>query len=544
MSGVEPATSLVRVEIDGRTVDCEPGTTVLHAAAELGVEIPTLCHWEGLPPQTSCYLCVVEIEGQHNLQPSCSTRITEGMIVRTESRVVADARKMCLELLFSDHAGSCVGTCTTACPANLDIAGFLDELDAGDDDRALTIIRESLALPAVLGRVCHGFCESACTRRKVDESISIRQLHGFIAERDMARPEPSLPEQQPPSGHRVAIVGAGPAGLSAAHYLLQLGHACDVFDAQERPGGLLRYGMSDELLDKAVLDAEVGIIEKMGARFRGGWRLGVDGSLDDLRRDYGAVVLALGAAIDWDQDARKVDVDFVRQLGLGAGPRGVRIVGQTGRTTIDGVFAAGEIVSGPSNTVRAVAAGRHASVAVDQWLAARPVDGPHKPLFFRSRMTEGEEKAFLDRPVGPRAGELSATRICDVTPARTEAARCMDCTCIASRDCALRIYAARYKANTQKYRGERRILAPDRTHPLVDYEPGKCILCGLCLVVAETSDVDEPGLTFAGRGFTTQIAAPFGDDFAEAIGDSALECARVCPTGAIRKKRPGRGTPG
>ena len=117
-------TSTLTLTIDGRPVSVPPGTTLLGAARELGIAIPTLCQVEGFEPSASCFLCAVKIEGRPNLWPSCATPATPGMVVTTNSEEVRAARKTALELLLSDHAGECVGPCRTGCPAGLDIPNF------------------------------------------------------------------------------------------------------------------------------------------------------------------------------------------------------------------------------------------------------------------------------------------------------------------------------------------------------------------------------------------------------------------------------------
>jgi formate dehydrogenase major subunit len=291
----------VKLTIDGLPTAVAPGTTILAAAHKLGLSIPTLCHVEGFEPSASCFLCAVKIEGRPNLWPSCATPAAEGMAVITNSDEVRAARKTSLELLMSDHAGDCVGPCRTGCPARLDIPAFIAGIAAGDHRKAAEIVTNDLTLPASLGRVCPRLCEERCRQCDVEEALSIRNLHRFTADHQRRTQTPSQPSTvtpaplSPSSGRRVGIVGAGPAGLAAAHHLLRRGHGAVLIDAHPQPGGMLRYGIPGFRLPRQVLDTEIQMIRTMGAEFRLGKRLGRDFTLDDLRRDFDAVFLAMGA---------------------------------------------------------------------------------------------------------------------------------------------------------------------------------------------------------------------------------------------------------
>ena len=289
--------SAIAIHIDGRPVSVPPGTTILGAARKLGIAIPTLCHVEGFEPSASCFLCAVQIEGRPNLWPSCATPVAPGMAVITNSAEVRAARKTALELLLSDHAGDCVAPCHTGCPAGLDIPGFIARIAAGDNAASARLVTDGLTLPASLGRVCPRLCEQHCRQCDVAEALSIRNLHRFSADyqRQAKSPPPPAGPPAPLTGRRVAIVGAGPAGLAAAHHLLCQGHAVALFDAHSQPGGMLRYGIPAFRLPRQVLDAEIQPIRALGAEFHLGRRLGRDLTLENLRRDFDAVFLALGA---------------------------------------------------------------------------------------------------------------------------------------------------------------------------------------------------------------------------------------------------------
>jgi len=210
--------------LDGKRVEVEAGTTILEASQQNGARIHTLCHDPRLKPTAACRLCLVEVEGARRPMPACATPVVEGMVVRTVTDDLIESHRMALELLLSDHYGDCVAPCKLACPAGIDIQGYIGLIANGQYQEAVKLIRESNPLPLVCGRVCPRFCETKCRRNLVDEPVAINALKRFVADYEMSNGGPYVPEVKPATGHRVAIVGGGPAGLSAAYYLALEGH--------------------------------------------------------------------------------------------------------------------------------------------------------------------------------------------------------------------------------------------------------------------------------------------------------------------------------
>ena len=324
---------MLTLTIDGRAVTVDQGTTVLDAARRLGIDIPTLCHIKGLEPVSSCFLCCVQIEGMPRLSPACALPAADGMVVITDSDDVRASRKMALELLLSDHAGDCIAPCSAGCPAGLDVARYVYEIAAGQDDRAMEVIFDRLSLPGSLGRVCPRLCEQNCRRCDYDDQgLAIAALHRYATDRNQAAEQSAWPQPGEPSGKRVAIVGAGPAGLTAAFYLRQRGHDCTLFDAHPQPGGMLRYGIPAYRLPRKALDEEIAVIARLGATFRMNERLGRDFSLADLRRDHDAIFLGIGAQLSQGlrcegEDLALSGIDFLRQVASDEPPElGARVI--------------------------------------------------------------------------------------------------------------------------------------------------------------------------------------------------------------------------
>jgi len=301
--------STLKFTLNGKPATANAGDTILDAATAAGYFIPTLCHSEELKPFASCFVCAVEVEGRPTLVPSCSTEVLEGVVVNTENERVQGARKTCLDLLLSDHVGDCLGPCMTSCPAGIDIPGFVNHIASGRDREALELIHNNMPLAGCLGRVCTRPCEEGCRRQLVEEPIAICQLKRFPADQAVSNGwKPAAPAgllfskdrktsgvQAQPAGKKVAVVGAGPAGLSAAFYLQMFGIDCTVFDAHEAPGGMIRFGIPSYRLPRDIIDGEVAAIEELGATFKYNTKLGEDVSLDQLREEYDAVFLGLGA---------------------------------------------------------------------------------------------------------------------------------------------------------------------------------------------------------------------------------------------------------
>ena len=655
----------IRVTIDGRDVSVPAGTTVLSAARQAGVDIPVLCYLDGHPPFTSCFVCAVRVEGRAGFVPACAAPVTEGMAVRSDAEDVRAARRTGLELLLSDHVGECEAPCVMACPAGLDIPRMLAQTGRGDGAGAMDTVMERIPFSGSLGRICPRYCERVCRRDGLDAALSVCALKRFAWERGREVGWSPVPVAE--SGKRVAVVGGGPAGLSAAWFIRRMGHACTVFEAESELGGWFRYGVPEFQVPSAVVREEVSLIRATGIAVEFGWRLRTGEQLGELREQFDAVVLALGAqrtgkcesvdglnvpsaleflrrvsrgerpeatgtaaVLGWGNEALAAARCLVR-LGAGdvrvfTGPKpaksaafesnvreaqeeGVVVVegavaesvepsedhgwvlgvrqgesrdevrcrtllnaqvripdsalidalglpvkggrASAGRATwetgVPGVFAIGEMVTGASSGVRAVAAGRQVAFSVAQFLRGEAVLG--EPKAYNHRLGQLSEEELVVQRGGAEPASRQASKVLDpqergasfreVTPslpaelARAEAGRCLQCSCLRRDDCALRDTATEYGARQASYAGARRELKRTTASSGIVYESGKCILCGRCLAIAERSG-ETPGLSFVERGFRTRVAVPFEGDLGEALRPDTLRaCCEACPTGAL-----------
>jgi ferredoxin len=316
-------------------------------------------------------------------------------------------------------------------------------------------------------------CERGCRRASADGAVSIRSLHGYVADWDLCGEAPYTPLCAESTSKSVAVVGSGAAALAAAFELRRLGHAAVVYDPAQVPGGELRA----QLDDQGVLDAEIATLARMGVEFR----LGSD-----------SVTGAHDAAV---------------------GPGTGFVLPQAGG-------AAGA-------AVRSVAAGRRVAHRVHAYLGGADTTQDEAFSVHAGRLDDGGTVAAMAMGA-PYAREEDF----DGSGAARQAARCLHCDCRKADTCRLRAYAQQLGANPKRFAGERKSIGYDLSHPAIIFEPNKCIACGICVRIAAEAG-EELGLSFSGRGFEVHTAVPFGGTLESGLRKAALACAEACPTGAL-----------
>jgi len=484
---------MIELTIDGKNLRVEPGTTVLEAALQLDIQIPTMCHNGDLPHFTSCMICLVKNQDNGKLFTSCSVKATPGMNILTRDEEVQEARKTALDLLLSDHVGDCEAPCQISCPAHMDIPLMNHLLAEGKFEEAYNVVIQDIALPSILGRICPAPCEGACRRKSVDESVSICILKRYAGDTILNKTESDSGVNQvkfpiTPDTKRVAIIGSGPHGLSAAWYLQSFGYQCTIFDKNPLPGGALRYSVPREKLPEEVLDQEIERIRRSGVLFQMNSEISPEG-MTQMENEFDAVVFPL-----W-----KV----------------------------------------PKMAIRASALGKEAAWKIRQKLTGEPETG--EPRMFNSRfgklkdseVIEYLKESIIGNRVEPAGGihqGMSAEEV------MAEAARCLHCECRKADNCLLRIHSQEYKADQKRFQGpERKLITKQFQHETVVYEPQKCIKCSICVRITAKYQ-EELGLTFIGRGFDVEIGVPFSESLREGLTHTAIEAANACPTGALAMK--------
>jgi formate dehydrogenase major subunit len=687
----------VTLSIDGRQFEAREGETVLDVARREGIDIPALCHQEGMAAWGACRLCMVEVEGRDKLQAACSTQVADGMAVDTDTPRTRQKRESYLKMYLSDHNAHCEAPCSHACPTHIDIPAYMAALAEGDAAGAAFLVREELPFPGILGRVCPRYCEPVCRRGKVDDPIAICALHRAAADHSDALLVPGIP-----TGRRVAVIGAGPAGLTSAWYLIRCGHQVTIYDTNQKPGGSLRYSIPEFRLPEKIVDKELGPLWDAGARFIGESELGYEVDPDGLfDAGFDAVVISVGTweephkvlpgdevalkgldvlkrvragrsvkltqsvavigdgitALDVARTARRLGaktvtviaqheadslpagarelaaaleegvkfefnttakkvknraakaqgVECVRVrrekgrvrelkdsrfdvnattviLATGYAPKlgesadylpladGRRLAANyyTGRTPEDGVFAAGDAVTGPRSVIHAVASGKRSALSVDAWLRGEDLEkleehlAVYAGLPYPEQLKDAEKLGALGSRLAERspvwldmgiAAEPAARatmskvgkvkRLSDtaievekgysLAQARGEAARCLQCVCPSNGSCDLQKVGVEYEISDNdlvvKGTGVRDVEAQDE-HPFIRRDMDRCIACGKCVRVCR--EVAGPACyDFTGRGFTIKVDTPYGEALQLADCISCGRCVMACPTGSL-----------
>jgi NADPH-dependent glutamate synthase beta subunit-like oxidoreductase/Pyruvate/2-oxoacid:ferredoxin oxidoreductase delta subunit len=239
-------------------------------------------------------------------------------------------------LLHFNNKNECLAPCKQLCPAQINIPAYVELAAQGRYEEAVSVIKERNPLPLICGRVCPAPCEAGCRRVAIeDEPVHHNYIKRFVADWEMNLPNRKQESILPETGKKIAIVGGGPCGLSAAYYLRRLGHAPTIFDSKPALGGMLRYGIPEYRLPKKILDFEIQEILDLGVEVKCDMAMGKDFTLKLLEKDYDAILLAMGA---WDNSSLRCDGEDLegvwkgteylqkRELGIQVDLEGQRVV--------------------------------------------------------------------------------------------------------------------------------------------------------------------------------------------------------------------------
>lgn len=290
--------------------------------------------------------------------------------------------------------------CARACPAGIDVPRYIRHVRLGQFEAALDVVTDRIPFPLVCGHACFHPCERSCARAQLDTPVAIRALKRIAAERGAARRRPAAAFA--PTGKRVAIVGAGPCGLTAAWFLARFGHAVTVFEAMEKPGGMLRYGIPTYRLPDAALEADLRLIAEAGVKIRAGER--VAAAEDLLAQGFDAAFIACGAwrgsrlGIPGEERAGVIDgLAFLAAVKAGKPPAlsGERVV----------------VVGGGNTAIDAARVARRLGAEVVQIYRRTRADMPAHPEEIAAAVAEGVVLTFLTAPVRIEEGALACVRM-------------------------------------------------------------------------------------------------------------------------------------
>jgi len=390
---------MITVRIDEKACTAQSSMTIIDAARANGIDIPALGYDPRVSPPSTTEVAFVEVleGGQSRFVSATSTHVSEGMVVRTESEALNSYRKIYLQALLRNHYGDCTAPCVQRCPAHIDIQKYIYHVSSGNFAEALEVIKESNPLPGVCGRVCPHPCETECRRNALDGAVNINGIKRFVADWDSYQLTSYKPACLPDTGYKVAVIGAGPAGLTAAYFLRRKGHQVTVFEMQEAAGGMLRWGIPYYRLPEKQLDAEIQTILDLGVEIRYNKKLGRDFTLESLKRDgFAAVFVGLGAqkataiGVEGEElEGVMSGLDFLARLARGETPElGERV-----------------IVIGGGNTAMDAARSAVRLGAKDVTIAYRRTrqEMPAQEIEIEEAIEEGVNIQYLTAPMSIRA---------------------------------------------------------------------------------------------------------------------------------------------
>jgi len=515
------------IKINNIQITADPSDTILTAATQAGIYIPTMCWIKVCKPSTSCMVCIVKDSKSGKILPACSALVHDGMDIVTIDDEILDLRKTALELLLSEHQGDCEAPCQRVCPAEMDIPQMNRLIAEQKFDDAIAIVKQTIALPAVLGYICPAPCENACRRKDIDQAVSICLLKRFVAENDIQKGNTYIPIAKQKNNIKVAIIGSGPAGLSAAYYLSLQGFSCHIYDSNEQAGGALRTELKEDVLPAKVLDDEIEIIKSLQVEFSQNRTITDVEIREELSSKYPYILLTTGIE-------KHIEISTFEKTNYSA----------TDEVTIYKVnesllFASKTMVTKTKMAVCAVAVGRKLSEWISEYIEFQHIEKRLKPFnSVYNRISNEEQAEFLKEAKNKSARTSTSQKLQGFTieQAVIEAQRCLHCDCRKKQDCVLRDLSTSYKANQRAYAlPVNNTVVKHLEHQNIIFEDLKCIKCGICIQIAQKEN-DEIGFAFQGRGFGMQVSVPLKKSINELSINTATNCAKNCPTGALSLK--------
>jgi hypothetical protein len=399
---------------------------VKHIKVNIGKE-------ETLPSISSIYFCAALIENE--MQDHFNIKI-DGLALDFNKRFLRGKESPEYSLLkpvpyVPEPPVRLPVRCSQACPSGIDVPLYIRLTGEGKSDEALAVMKQANPFPGVCGRVCLAPCEEACRQERQGQPIAIKLLKRFAFEQGKYESKTT----SRPTGKRVAIIGSGPSGLTAAYFLAKKGHQVTVFEAMPEPGGMMRVGISQTELPRDVLDQEINDIKGIGVEIRLNSHIE---SLDELsRQGYEAILVAIGCPLALRRStvvaALSSKPEIPKQFGLASkrmnGTTIIEVDSNTLATSRPGIFAAGDATLGPTSVVHAIGSGKKAAISIDRYLGGNgelPIE-EIKATGPTSRETFLERQKPRQRPKLPKYSESEIVQFGQDEPGLTQDMAIAEC---------------------------------------------------------------------------------------------------------------------
>ncbi len=508
---------MIKLKIDNKILEVDEGIRLIDAARLNGINIPSLCYRDDLPHYTSCSVCLVKNKETNKFLHSCSVHVEEGMIIDASSEEVLDLRKDAISMLLSEHRAECEAPCKVVCPVDLNIPLMNRYIQKGDIKAATELAFNEMGMPETLCFLCPKYCENACRRKMIDQTISIVNIKRFSSENyDIKKSISGITKTS--AAKRIAIIGAGISGLIASFFLAKEGHKCIIFEKTNQAGGEILNKLDEK--SKNIFEQELNKVLSLGVEIEDNSYIDEDQLSNSLSKEFDSILISC-SGFDTLQNTAAAESHILHE-------------GDSLLFNGKPIFKIGGAAKENKQIIRDIAQAKKAALAINFFLKGGKLN-PAKKQFNSviGKIEEHEKKTWLKE--SPKKTQRFNQPI-SLEENIKEAENCMHCDCRAQNNCALRIISEEYNLSNPKIK-----MYGHAIEKKINFESGlifenaKCIKCGLCVRVLR-NETNFPSLGFQGRGFMSIISEPLTHKFNEILIDKVDILVDVCPTGALSKR--------